>query len=283
MSQFFDLFAYTHEIRSPDVAAQVAQSVAWKVDTMIQAACRQALKNLREINTGIDGVSELRALFEEQAFAEQNLAAIGGSTNGPVNTIRSLMNVREACHTRAAELTALTVDWIGRPRSYTAPDTDDLFFGKVELKMKASTKAKAKYMVDMLAEVGEVDAASKETTLQMVLAREQAKLDDKADALTEQGPLLAEIFRLACTGMDAPGVVTAQFYELDIELQRELIKHAMQSAAKAVEFAMSNDNLDMMEFISVQTAASKVKKDLTLALNGTRFTRTVAAAAEGTI
>ena len=44
----FDLHDYTSTIHEVYVASQVAQSTAWRIDTMIVSAARQLFKNIRQ-------------------------------------------------------------------------------------------------------------------------------------------------------------------------------------------------------------------------------------------
>ena len=67
---FFDLVEYVERVRCVDVAAEMAKSIAFRVDVAIAAECRNLLKALRGVSTefGIDTMAELTKAAADAAF-----------------------------------------------------------------------------------------------------------------------------------------------------------------------------------------------------------------------
>ena len=86
----FCLFDFIRDVPNCDVAAQIAQSTAWRIDTLIQGAARQLFKAVREdqYRKGVDGLAELSMALREQAFAEHAFEEAGNAVTGPVATIK---------------------------------------------------------------------------------------------------------------------------------------------------------------------------------------------------
>lgn len=111
---YFDLADYIQSLTSVDVAAQMAQSVAFAVDVAINNAARQLMKNLRanHVDHGIDTLAEMTLALEDSAFAEEIMRQAGNDSLGPVSTILQLNVIREQWHMIASELTAMTLSLI---------------------------------------------------------------------------------------------------------------------------------------------------------------------------
>ena len=101
----FDLFDYIRDTTNIEVAAQMAQSVAWRLDVMIQGAARQLFKAVREHQyaNGVDGLSELTMALQEQMFAEQAFAKAKPATH-PITagSVQAILDAAKAQATPAA-------------------------------------------------------------------------------------------------------------------------------------------------------------------------------------
>ena len=108
----FCLFDFIRDVPNCDVAAQIAQSTAWRIDTLIQGAARQLFKAVREdqYKKGVDGLAEISMALKEQAFAEHAFAEAGSATTGAVATSKELLVHREAAYTLAGDLTWRWID-----------------------------------------------------------------------------------------------------------------------------------------------------------------------------
>lgn len=268
----FCLFDFIREIPNCDVAAHVAQSTAWRIDTLIQGAARQLFKSVREdqFRKGVDGLAELTMALKEQAFAEHAFEEAGSATTGPVATIKELMVHREAAHNLAAELTALTIDYQGRPKTYVVPDLDDVFFNEVSLKVRPQTKRRIAMSVERRAKAYDLTAEETQQQIAKRVAREEDKLHDVSATLQDQSGAVYEMFRQACAvHLDAE--VGREFHTMDVANQRTLIESAITAADRAEEYAASSNNITDAEFDDVCMCVLQATKQLKLVLNSTRF------------
>lgn len=268
----FCLFDHIREIINPEVAAQVAQSVAWRVDTLIQGAARQLFKSVREdqFKKGVDGLAELTMALREQAFAEHAFEEAGNVVTGPVATIKELMLQREGAHNLAAELTALCNDWQGRPKTYVVPDLDDVFFTEVNLKVRPQTKRRIAMSVERRAKAYDLDEAETKAQIAKRVAREEDKLHDVSQTLQDQSGAVYEMFRQACSvSLDAE--VGRDFHTMEMANQRILIEAAITAADRAEEYAASSTNMTDSEFDDVCMCVLQTVKQLKLVLNSSRF------------
>ena len=268
----FDLFDYVRGTTNVDVAAQMAQSIAWRLDVMIQGAARQLFKTVREHQyaSGVDGLSELTMALQEQAFAEQAFAETGSSTDGPVTIIKELMLWREAAHNLAHELTSFTVDFAGQPKHYEVPDLDGVFFQEVNLKVKPQTKRRMTMSIDRRAKAYDLTPEEKQAQLAKRILREEGKLKDVGTTLQEQAGAVYEMFRQACAAtLDAD--VGQCFHTMATSSQRVLIESAMLAADRAEDYATSSSSLSDAEFDDVCMTVLCVNKELKAVLTSPRF------------
>lgn len=268
----FDLFDYVRGTSNVDVAAQMAQSIAWRLDVMIQGAARQLFKAVREhqYTNGVDGLSELTMALQEQSFAEQAFAETGSSTDGPVTIIKELMLWREAAHNLAHELTALTTDFAGQPKHYEVPDLDSVFFQEVNLKVKPQTKRRMAMSIERRAKAYDLTPEETQAQLAKRISREEGKLKDVGTTLQEQAGAVYEMFRQACAAtLDAD--VGQCFHTMATSSQRVLIESAMLAADRAEDYATSSSSLSDAEFDDVCMTVLCVNKELKAVLTSPRF------------
>ena len=268
----FDLFDYIRDTANTEVAAQMAQSTAWRIDTLIQGAARQLFKTVREdlFKRGVDGLSELTMALQEQAFAEHSFEEAGSSTDGPVTIIKELMLWREAAHNLAHELTALTTDFAGRPKHYEVPDLDNVFFQEVNLKVKPQTKRRMAMSVERRAKAYDLTPEETQAQLAKRISREEGKLKDVGITLQEQAGAVYEMFRQACVStLDAD--IGQCFHTMATPSQRVLIESAMAAADRAEDYATSSTSLSDAEFDDVCMSVLRVNKELKAVLQSPRF------------
>ena len=268
----FCLFDFIRDVPNVEVAAQIAQSTAWRIDTLIQGAARQLFKAVREdqLKKGTDGLAELTMALREQAFAEHAFEEAGSTPAGSIATIKELMVWREGAYNQAAALTSLCIDYQGRPKSYVIPDLDDVFFNEVNLKVKPQTKRRIAMAVERRAKA--YDLSEDETKAQVArrVQREEDKLTDVSATLQDQAGAVYEMFRQACSvALDAE--VGREFHTMAIENQRTLIESALIAADRAEEYATSSRNITDTEFDDVCMCVLNTNKHLKLVLNSSRF------------
>lgn len=268
----FDLFDYIRTIHNVDVAAAICQAVAWRIDTLMQSNARTLFRTVREdqFKKGVDGLAELSMALNEQAFAERAFQETGSSTLGPVTAIKELIHHREGAHALCANLTAMTFDWQGQPRHYEIPDLDDIFFKKVELKVKGQTKRRIAMSVERRAKVYALSQEDTQSLVNKRIQREEDRLNDISETVSDQAAAVYEMYRLAVVAPEQTEVGT-QFHTMDISLQRTLIEAARMAADRYEEQATSNNRLSDSDFDSICIAVMAVNKDLKSVLDSSRF------------
>lgn len=268
----FNLQDFIADIANADIAAPLAQSYAWRIDTLIQGHARQLFKNVRQdqFTKNVDGIAELSMALAQQAFAEDAFKETGSTTIGPVTAIKELMLQRDGAHALAEKLTQLTSDWQGNTRSYVAPDLDDMFFQEVNLKIKPMTKRRIAASVKHAG--AEYDMTKEEIDAQIArrIAREEGKLADISTTVQNQAGGVHAMFTLACRS-DVSGEVGTHFHSMDIATQRVLITSVMEAAARAESDATSNSNITDAEFDNVCFTVMAINKDLKAVLASPKF------------
>lgn len=274
---YFDLIDYIRNIQNFEVASQMAQSLAFRVDINIQSAARQLFKLLRDDQAeklaaggSNDTLADLTAALGEQAFAERCFHEIGSSAAGPVETIRDLMAIRDDVHEMAAELTSYCMDWQGNARQYEIPDLDARFYERPKLKIKETEARRAAKSVTRRAEAYGLSKEDAEAMLVKKLARKNDKLREVEETLANQGHVVHVMFTLAmsckidCTPADS-------FYTLAIDQQRQMIDACMKAADRAEEYAERNDRLAESDYDDICACVMKVNRDLNNVLRSPRF------------
>ena len=262
---YFSLFDYINSIPSPEVAAQVATSVAWHVDTMVISAARQLYKGIREelFNQGIDVKAELTLSLNMQAYAETAFHENGSSVTGPVCAIKELMFQREMWQELAKTLTNMTFDWKGVPREYKERSIEDQIFEPGVMKVGANTKAKLLKGAQRIAEAYD-QPESTQLLYSRRLARSEQKMADIGENLRDQAQGVANMFDLAVRHpmADPSGETTAEFTSLSLEAQRVLLNAAITAAERAEEWAAEDRNLTDTASDLICLSSLKVIKDL---------------------
>lgn len=269
---FFDLIEYVERVRCVDVAAEMAKSIAFRVDVAIATECRNLLKALREVSTefGIDTMAELTKAAADAAFAEEAMKACGHTTDGPMATIAQLNAIRPRIVDMTTELVGMTFNWDGTPRVYDVPGIDEMLLREVTLSVKPLQKARVEQMVRRRADGAKDEDIKK--VIERRLEREEQKAKDKSEALTRQGPALLSLFGLAVTLPD----VTAsevEFHNLPAKIRHTLIDAALKGAVRAEDYASSNTNISDTEFDDISFGVIKVERELKAVLNSPVYRR----------
>lgn len=270
----FDLFNFTSEVISPEVAAQMAQSVAWRIDIMIISAARSLYKDIREeqFNAGIDVRAELTLAMNKQAYSEQAFYEHGSSNVGPVSSIKELMYQREGWHALATDLTALTCDWKGQPKVYVAKTIEEQIFEPGQMKVGADTKRKLHMGAKRLAEAYDQPEEA-ENLYKRRLERSEQKMVDVGENLKTQAQGVCHMFDLAIRHpMNQPsGDTTMEFSSLSLDSQRTLIKAAATAAQRAEEWAADDRNMTDTDYDMICLSSIKAVKLLNAELKQPRF------------
>ena len=271
---YYDLFTAIKGITSPEIAAPVAQSTAWKIDTMIIQAARQIYKGVKEelFNQGVDTRAELTLALNEQANAEKNFEEIGSMMTGPIATIKELMYQREAWIALAEELTPLTVGYDGLPKVYRHKELETGIFEIGVMKVSSETKRRITSTAKRRAEAfGAPEDAARLAASK--LARKEDKLGDMADNLRDQAQGVAYMLHAAqqYNLEDVELNTTAYFSSLTLPTQRALIENAMSAADRALDWAADNRTLTEADYDFADMSAAKFERELKAVLKTSRF------------
>lgn len=270
----FDLADFVRNITNVEVAAQIAQSVAWRIDTLIQSNARALFKFVREHKggeVGIDNLADLTMALGEAAFAEQAFLEAGAAHTGPVTAIKELMFVRDDWHDLATELTSMTIDYLGRPRTYERPDLDESFAKKPEMKLSQVSKQRAKQGMERRAQAYGLSKEDIDAQLAKKLARKEASLNEVADVMHSQAHITFLMFQLACQ-IKATTEIGEKFYTMDIATQRTLIDSAITAAERTEDRAEDNRSLSDSAYDDICMNVLLSVRTLRDVLRSSRFT-----------
>lgn len=281
--QYFDLVEYIRGIKNLDVASQLAQSFAFRVDINIQSAARQLFKLVRAemherlLEQNIDNLADLTAALGEAAYAERCFNEIGSDATGPVETIRDLMAMRDDIHEMAAELTSYCLDWQGHARQYEVPDLDTRFYEKPKLKVGELEKRRAETSMKRRAEAYGLSADESEQLLAKKIARKENNLREVEDVLTNQAHIVHTMFNLAMS-VDLKDFSAADgFYKWDLLQQRQCIDACIKAAERVEDYAERDRNMSESQFDDISITVMRVIKDLSGVLKSPRFSAQAAA------
>lgn len=303
---YFDLNNYVRSQTCVEVAAQMAQSVAFGVDIAINSAVRALFKNLRahHLAYGVESLSDMTMALEGEEFAEEVMRQAGRAGTddlGPVAAIAELNMIRDEWHELASELTSMTHDWQGVPRTYEIKPIEEMLLREVKLQVKPLTAHRLRVQVERRA--GDASKEDIDAVYAKRLAREEQRAKDTARALTEQQGAIVTLYRLASELVGELNVTTRghvlvdigdkgdledetklrrtivahgsdepfSFHHLDASLRRQLIEAAMRGADRAEEYATSSRSITDSEFDQISFAVIKVERELKAILAGPSY------------
>ena len=269
----FCLIEYIRSFAQPEVASQMAQGVAWKIDTMLQQASREIFRNVRQdlYRKGVDGLAELSIALRESAFAAESFKDAGSHSLGAVTQIGELMYFREAAHGMAADLTALCTDWNGRPLTYVTPDLDDVFHAEVNMKLKPLTVRRLTMSTERHAKAYDLTAEEVKAQVAKKIERKNMQLKDVGITLQDQAGAVYELFNEACKASTFKAGDEFNFWNMSTDTQRALIEHAKANADRAEDRATDNSNLTDSEYDDISMSVLTANKDLSSVLKSPRF------------
>lgn len=300
---YFDLADYIQGTTCVEVAAQMAQSVAFGVDIAINSAVRALFKNLRahHLAYGVESLSDMTMALEGAEFAEEVMRQAGKDDLGPVAAIAELNMIRDEWHELASELTAMTHDWQGVPRTYEIKPIEEMLLREVKLQVKPLTAHRLRVQVERRA--GDASKEDIDAVYAKRLAREEQRAKDTARVLTEQQGAIVTLYHLASELAGELEVTTRghvlvdigdkgdvedetklrrtlvahgsdepfSFHHLDATLRRQLIEAAMRGAERAEDYATSSRSITDSEFDQISFAVIKVERELKAILAGPSY------------
>ena len=274
---YFDLKHFINEIKSADVAAQMAQSVAFAIDLKMASTLRAIMKNLRAYHDsyGYDSVGAMTDALRDMDFVEEVFREHGKTEEGLIETFTMLNIVRTGWHELAAELTNMTVDWQGIPRSYEVKPFEEFLAREIKLSVRPEAERRIRLMVERRS-----DGASKEDINAVVekrRAREEQKAKDTSRALMEQSATLMTIYDLLdeqafhLIGRD-PYDDEPSFHMLPADVRMQLITASLRGAARAEEYAAGSSSITDDQFDQINFAVLTVERQLKAILQGPGYT-----------
>ena len=273
---YFDLKHFINEIKNADVAAQMAQSVAFAVDLKMAGTLRAIMKNVRNAHHdyGFDSVGAMTVALRDVNFAEEVFREHGKAEEGLIETFTMLNLVRSGWHELAAELTNMTVDWQGIPRSYEVKPFDEFLSREIKLSVRPEVERRIRLTVERRA-----DGASKQdidAVVEKRRQREEQKAKDTSAALMDQSATLMTIYHLLDEqAFDLierdPYDDEPSFHTLPADVRMQLINAALRGAARAEEYAAGSSSITDDQFDQINFAVLAVERQLKAVLQGPAF------------
>ena len=277
-NQFFDLISFTRDIPNVDIAAQAAQSLAFRTDLLIQSNARAIFKAMRqhkyekldaELQT-IDHLAEIESAFREVRFAEKVFAEQGSDNEQFVRNVQELMQFRDGINELAQDLTAMTVDWKGNPRNFTPADLQELFLSRPDLRISQTEQMRSRQMAEQMKAHGLLpESMPIDDILKMDEERRKNELGRVADTMHRQSPVVLMVFELARESELEN--VAEDFWLLDLTVQRTLIESVRGAVQREMDRAKSNRSLSSMDFMALIGSGMAALKKLDEVLRGSRF------------
>lgn len=277
---FFDLFDMISEVKEVYVAAQMASSTAWRIDTLIRQQTTSIFKQVREklqsnpaAGSQYDSLQDINNILKEMEFAEHAFAD-AGLTNDTLLTLQQLVHQRDQWHSLAKEFVSMTYDYRGNAREYEVPSVDDLFFEKLETKNTANVRISQhlqnRLRTQATRRAEAYDAKEMATELyERKLRREQQNMLDMNAATMDRAPAVFNVFTLVMAA--EVGDVSLNFNGLPVETQRLLIQNAMQAAERADDYAAKERNMTDTEYDNICLCAIGAIKSLRNVLATPKF------------
>lgn len=267
-SDRFDLHDYVSNTLDAYVAAQIAQSTAWRIDTLIVSEARAIFRGVRDdlYAQGVDGYAELTAALHEAEFAEQSFIETGKALEGSVEKLRALNSQREQWHSLAAELTSMTSDYQGMPRVYETPELEEVFHRESPIKVGADTERRLRMSASRMAEAYDM-ADQAESLFRRKMDRQKTQLGRIAESMKNQAGAVFQMFQLALRDDESSAAERSKdFAALPVECRRVLLNNAVQAAERADERAASERGMTDGEYDRISLAVIKVVRDVSAAL-----------------
>jgi hypothetical protein len=233
-----DLLHFIKTTINPEIAAQMAQSIAWRADVILQAQARALLKELTPAlrEQGIEEYNELEASIASAVIGEYSSTMAGRSAHGPIRNIKDLTLFRCEAHQLAKTLTGLTFDKDGCGKHYEVPDLEEVFFAPIDLKVNQSSRRAAIRNAERTAAAYELTTEETQKMVENKLKRKEQKAKDTSRFLMDQQGTIATLYRLALRA-DVDYKESESFDEMSKPVQLALITAARDSALRYAEWS----------------------------------------------
>jgi len=288
-NNYFDLHDYIEQTKNPVIASEMAQSTAWRIDTLIVAGGRQLLKFIKEENFnqgGYQAMSEVLTALEDAEFAEHCFNEIGthDQANGVIERLRMLNAQRDQWHDLAQHLFDMTndstLDRNGNIRAYVIPTLEQEFAKDPALRINETTQRRLKVRSERIAEA---EGSPELAKLHYERSLQRKEDDNKriASALKEQSSLAHFMFQMALRSDPQSAATRSKaFYDLAPSDQLVLINNAANAAMRADERAASDRNITETQYDFISISAIKAMTDLRKIATSRRFSKPAQEAAQ---
>jgi len=299
----FDLPRYIGEIPQVELAAALMQSLAKAADFTIINAARGLFKSVRaeiwENTCSLDSMAELNSALNEAAFAETCFHEAGSNNSGFIETIQSLWPLRQDWIDQAKELTSLTNDWNGNPRTFSPVDIEEQITAPVVNTSKKTIGRITRQVERKAVDLG-IDEEDKARAIINRIKREAFNNADMANAMKETSSGVLHMLYAAVKVNADPEVTETvgenhssegvcnrkaysagkpDFHLLPYSLRTKLISDIIRTCELQAEWACRNNRLSDDEFDTFDMLCSKTVKVLRGIINSPMY-KTAAAVAE---
>jgi hypothetical protein len=273
-NNFFDLLDFVAGCHSAYIAAEMASSCAWRIDTMIVSAARQSLKFIKDElfqRGGYETMAEINAAMADAEFAEINFLEIGSSNTGPIEMMRALNAHRDQWHDLASRLVPLVSDYRGQPMVYTTPDISSVFHKDPALRVNETTQRRLKIRSERMAQAFGVPELADEAFKRSLERKEDSNKRVSA-IIKDTAPIAELMFQFALRNDESSAALRSKdFWTLPIEAQRTLIDNASNAAMRADERAADDRSMSETEYDMISLMAIKSMTQLKSVLSAPRF------------
>ena len=295
----FSLEAYILDrVTSPEVAAQMAQAVAFATTNLLRARARAATKAVEEADQGLtthlikaqfkaadpDGpvtveqelLVDLENIVEEIAQGGDFMAE-SGHEPGAIPQLFQAIELRERWEEIAITLTGMTVDYRGNPRSYKATTHESVIAEAYMPEISSTEQSRLKLAVTKEAARKGLGTQATNELFKERLAKRQSVID----AQNRDRAFEAEYQALAFGVMAQAGsacvnrALPIDFWELPADTRASMIQAAIRGAKRAEVYATSDRNLTEDQFSLIVEEVARVESQLEAILGSSRSTLTV--------
>ena len=262
------MFNFIKSTLNAEIAAQMAQSVAWRCDTILQQQSRALLKELVPLfqQQGVDEYNELESAIASAVFNEYQSTNAGLNQHGPIANIKALTQIRCEAHELARELTNLTFDRDGCGKHYEIPDLEEVFFAPVELKVKPVAQRRAIKSAERSAAAYGLTPEQTEAKVIATLKRKEEKARDTSRFLMDQQGTVATLYRLA-RDASVNYETSDEFNDLPASIKLALLTTARDSALRYAEWAQDYFWLTENEYDDIDSCATSTADKLRKRIN----------------
>lgn len=272
-NNYFDLGHYIEDIKMAQVAAEMASSTAWRLDTLLVKSSRELLKFIKADlfnQGGFESMSEIINAMDDAEFSEKCFHEIGTHDTSSLESIRTLSALRDSYHEMASRLVSMTSDYTGAPRIHVIPDIEAEFRKDPVLRVNETQQRRLKTSSERMAQA----LGAPELAEEAYARKLQRKVDNNAriaSVLKDQASIVFEMYRQALRSKP-DDFECSHFYQLPIEAQRILLDNAGQAALRASDRAADDRNMSDTEFDMIDITAIKAMNDMKKVMSAPRFT-----------